>query len=112
MYIFYNKYIPVRGFSAINLFGVVLARKEYKPLSAGDINHERIHTAQLKETGFIIFYLWYILEWTIRSIIYWNPGKAYYSMAFEKEAYENENNMDYSAQRKFWNFLQYYRKAK
>ena len=45
MKIIYNKIIPFRGFIAINLFGILFAREE---LNAVTINHEKIHTAQMK----------------------------------------------------------------
>lgn len=32
MKVIYNNIIPFRGFTAINLFGFIFARKEYKPL--------------------------------------------------------------------------------
>lgn len=43
--IIYNNIIPFKGFDAINLFGVIFARKEYGELSDKVINHEKIHTA-------------------------------------------------------------------
>ena len=50
MKIIYNKLIPFKGFIAINLFGIIFARKEYKNcLYRSVINHENIHTAQMKE---------------------------------------------------------------
>lgn len=45
MKILYNNIIPLKGFQALNLFGVILARKEYGELSEITINHEAIHTA-------------------------------------------------------------------
>nr|DAE36180.1 MAG TPA: hypothetical protein [Bacteriophage sp.] len=33
MKIIYNDIIPFPGFAAINLFGVIFARKKYRPLS-------------------------------------------------------------------------------
>ena len=54
MKIVYNNFIPFKGFSAINLFGVLFARKGVK-ISKKIINHELIHTAQMKE-----LYIYYI----------------------------------------------------
>ena len=48
MKIVYNNFIPFKGFSAINLFGVLFARKGVK-ISKKIINPELIHTAQMKE---------------------------------------------------------------
>lgn len=57
MKIIYNKLIPFKGFAAINLFGVLFARKECKPLSERTINHEAIHTAQMRELLYVGFIL-------------------------------------------------------
>lgn len=45
MKIVYNNIIPFKGFAAINLFGIVFARKSAEPLSAATVRHEAIHTA-------------------------------------------------------------------
>ena len=50
----------------MNLFGVLFVRWEKgkpKPtLSKYTINHESIHTKQMKELGYIFFYIWYVIE--------------------------------------------------
>jgi hypothetical protein len=71
------------------------------------INHESIHIIQQKELLVIIFYLWYFLEFSIRYLKTFNFDKAYYSISFEKEAYENEKNSEYIKNRKLWSFLKY-----
>jgi len=43
MKIINNSFIPVKGYKAINLFGVLFVRNNSK-LSSTDINHEEIHT--------------------------------------------------------------------
>ncbi len=77
MRVIYNSLIPFKGFIAINLFGIVFARKEYKELSRRTLNHEAIHTAQMKEMLYIGFYIWYLSEWLIKLSVY------------GKKAYEN-----------------------
>jgi len=59
----------------------------------------------MKELLFIFFYIWYLIEWVVRSIIYWNISKAYRNICFEKEAYNNEKNLDYLKTRKHFSFL-------
>ncbi len=86
-----NSIIPFKGFSAINLFGVVFARREAY-LSETVLNHERIHTAQMKELGYIFFYIIYVLEWLVRLFL---PGNAYRNISFEKEAYFYESVQNY-----------------
>ena len=58
MKIIYNKIIPFKGYLAINLFGIIFVRKEYKNyINKTIINHEQIHTEQMKELGYIFFYI-------------------------------------------------------
>ena len=85
MKIIYNSLIPFKGFAAINLFGVVLARKEYRPLSETTVNHESIHTEQMKELLYVGFYFCYLIEWIVRLFM---KGNAYRNISFEKEAYD------------------------
>lgn len=81
-----NRFIPFgKNFYAINLFGVMFAKG---PVNDVTLNHEKIHTAQMKELLFIPFYIWYVLEWVFKLIIYRNSLKAYYEISFEKEAYK------------------------
>lgn len=96
MIIIKNNIIPFKGYKAMNFFGIIFLRKPYS-LSEIDINHEAIHTEQMKELAFIFFYIIYFLEWLIRLFINKN---AYRNISFEKEAYSNENNLEYLKTRK------------
>ena len=99
--------MPFKGFAAINLFGVVFARKECKKLHWSTINHESIHTAQMKEMLYIFFYLWYGVEWLIRWVgCGFNSEEAYRNILFEREAYTNDGNLDYLESRKLFSWLE------
>lgn len=93
----WNKWIPFKGFRAINLFGVCFVR-EGMAMPPHSINHEKIHTAQMRELGYIGFYLLYFLEWLCR--LGYAPMTAYRGISFEREAYENQYNYDYLKTRK------------
>lgn len=103
-----NNIIPFKGFAAINLFGVLFIRRS-APVSQRMINHESIHTAQMRELFYIGFYLWYVLEWIVRIFQYGVTKKAYYNISFEREAYGNEYDADYLIKciRKRYEFLKY-----
>lgn len=104
MKVIYNNIIPFRGFSAINLFGFIFARKECEPLSKQTLNHEAIHTAQMKELLYIGFYLWYVVEWLVKLFIY---GKeAYRNVSFEQEAYQYAGYEGYLSIRKRYRWIQ------
>lgn len=111
MKIKYSKWIPFKGFFAINLFGTYYIREEYKncTIDKTTLNHEAIHTAQMKEMGYIFFYIWYFIEWLIRLIVSEN---AYYDISFEQEAYVNENDEEYLNKRKPYSWFKYYGKKK
>lgn len=96
--VIYNKYIPFKGFCAINLFGNIFAREEYKPVSNVTLNHENIHSAQQKELLYIFFYLLYFFEWLYRLIFH--TKNAYRGISFEKEAYEHQQDLSYLQNRR------------
>lgn len=108
MKVIYNNLIPFPGYAAINLFGILFVRKGCN-VTEQMINHEAIHTAQMKEMLYVPFYLWYVVEWFVRLIKerWTGKGDAYKDICFEKEAYQNEDNLEYLEQRKFWNFIKY-----
>lgn len=91
-----NSIIPFKGFAVINLFGVIFARHDAY-LSGSVLNHEKIHTAQMKELGYVLFYVIYFLEWLIRLIL---PGNAYRNISFEREAYKFQSKQFYLQYRK------------
>ena len=55
--------------------------------------------------GWIGFYLWYIIEYLIRLIIYRNTKLAYRNISFEREAYQNQYNLDYLSNRKHYSWF-------
>ena len=103
MKIIENKIIPFPGYKAINLFGILFVREGAK-ISEQDLNHESIHTAQMKEMLYIFFYIWYIVEWVIRLF---KKGNAYRNISFEQEAYNNEGNLEYLNNRKHYEQFKY-----
>ena len=95
MKIIYNDIIPFKGYKAINLFGIVFARKSARPLSDKNKNHEAIHTAQMRELLYVPFYIVYLLDWVFH-------GFKYRRITFEQEAYAHEDNPEYLEIRKHY----------
>lgn len=107
MKIIYNKYIPFSGFKAMNLFGILFVRKG-ATIDEKTLNHERIHTAQMRELLFVLFYVFYLFEYIVRLFQYrFDSDKAYRNISFEREAYANERYLIYLDERKFFAFLKY-----
>lgn len=117
MKIIYNNIVPFKGFVAINLFGIIFVRKEYKQYEQTNrfaivIRHELIHTAQMKELNYVFFYLQYVIEYIIKLFYYFNFYKAYKNISFEREAYSNETNLNYLRDRELFHWHVYIIKNK
>ncbi len=103
MKIIRNSIIPFKGFAAINLFGILFVRRGV--LFTKDMeNHERIHTARMKEMMYIFFYLWYVFEWIARLFM---KGNAYRNISFEREAHINEMYLKYLKVRKPYSWIKF-----
>ena len=93
-----NNLIPLRNFAAMNLFGIIFIRKDNwskhnKKKRDIILNHEKIHTKQQIELLFIGFFIVYFFEWIF---------KGYRHISFEKEAYENDRDLEYLRKRKHY----------
>ncbi|QNM85707.1 hypothetical protein H9W90_00865 [Polaribacter pectinis] len=102
-----SKFIVPKGFTGITLFPFIFLKetdfKDDKIL----VNHEKIHLKQQLELLIIFFYIFYLFEWFIKLIKYKNIYIAYKNISFEREAYLNEKDFNYTKNRKFWAFLNY-----
>ena len=94
-----------KGFVGITLFPFIFLKKKDLKQDLILINHEKIHLKQQKELLIIFFYLFYVLEWSIKMFTYKNSYLTYQNLSFEREAYQNENNLSYLKNRKTWNFI-------
>jgi len=105
--IFINKYIIPKGFDGLTIFPFIfLKRKELKHDKIL-IYHEKIHLQQQKELGVLFFFLCYGLEYVFRLFQYKNHLLAYQNISFEREAYQNQENLHYINKRKWWSFFKY-----
>ena len=106
-----NTWFPFGPYSTINLFGFLFTKSSY--LSERTINHEAIHSAQMKEMLYIPFYLWYGIEYIIIGVYdiiagWRSQNKRYHDISFEEEAYANQDDMEYLKNRKrfaWWKYL-------
>lgn len=95
----------------IAIFPFVILREKYRDseeefwqkANKRTINHESIHFQQALELGVLPFYILYFLEMLLKLPFY---GKdAYMNLSFEREAYGNDDNLDYLKQRKRYNWI-------
>lgn len=101
-----NRILPIgKRYLAINLFGVVFAKGE---MDAVDLNHERIHTAQMRELLYIPFYILYFIEWLVRIVQHRGSlFAAYRAISFEREAYAHQRELSYLSSRSRFAWLNY-----
>ena len=105
MKIIHTKHFPFGSYATINLFGILFTKQD--KLIPRDINHEKIHTAQMKEMGYIFFYLWYFIEYLIIRLFHRKQGNAYHDISFEEEAYTNQYNYSYLKNRKHYAWIKF-----
>ena len=85
MKIIQTKYLPPKNYDAINILGLLFVHPNVK-LTKEIINHERIHTRLPM------------------------AGRAYLNLSFEREAYQNMNNLNYLSHRCPFAWTQYLRR--
>lgn len=70
-------------------------------MNSYDMNHERIHTRQMLEMIVLPFYIWYCVEFLIKLVfVYRNSKSSYRAISFEREAFNNQDNLIYLKKRK------------
>lgn len=123
----HNRFLPFGPFLAINLFGIIFVRKG-RAFAPVDLNHERIHTRQMRELLYVPFYLIYIAEWLVRLAQTFLPTReadasapanhparreasrllrAYRRISFEREAYTHQSEPSYLSNRAPWAWRHY-----
>lgn len=83
---------------AMAIFPFILLRNKEDKSNNVLINHERIHLRQQREMLVIPFYIWYAIESIFRK---------YRNISFEKEAFDNEDNLEYLKNRKSYSWTKY-----
>lgn len=84
----------MKGYVGCTIFPFVFIRKGLKNKEV-TINHEKIHLRQQKELLVIPFFIVYFFNYAVNILWYRNLDKAYRNIIFEREAYQNEKNMEY-----------------
>lgn len=100
-------YFVPKGYNGITVFPFVFVKQSRLKQDRLFINHERIHLKQQVELLILPFFIWYVFEFLFRYIQYESWYLAYRNISFEREAYQNEHQLDYPKKRPFWNFLKY-----
>lgn len=107
MILIVSKYLIPKGFRGMTVFPFVMVRDRNAEDYLVLMNHERIHLRQQLELFVLPFFVLYGLDYLVKLIVYRDRRKAYLNIVFEREAYQNENDLDYLKSRSFWKFLKY-----
>lgn len=95
-------------FEGLTLWPVIILKHDDLKEDQVLLNHERIHLKQQMELFILPFYILYFIEWIIGIVKYKDSHLAYRNISFEREAYQNEDNLDYLKERSFFSFLKYF----
>lgn len=107
MFLMVSKYLIPKGYRGMTVFPFVFVRNRNERDDLVMMNHERIHLRQQLELLVLPFFVLYGIDYLVKLIRYRNKNMAYRSIVFEREAYENEKDLDYLKSRSFWKFLKY-----
>jgi hypothetical protein len=95
--------------NAMALFPVMLFKKAGLKNNPVLVNHEKIHFRQQLELLILPFYVLYLLHYIVNLIRYKNHDRAYFQISFEKEAYANDQDMNYLKRRRPYAWLNYFK---
>jgi hypothetical protein len=98
------KFLPYSGMA---VFPFVLIKHTDFKWSKTLVYHERIHLMQQLELLILPFYFFYVFNYCVNLVRFRNHDRAYREIIFEKEAYQNEKEINYLRKRPFWAFLRY-----
>lgn len=96
-----NRFLPFGSrFGAINLFGLLFVKPSMN-VTPQVLNHEAIHSRQMRELLYVPFYILYVMEWLCRMVqFHGRHYEAYSHISFEREAYAHGNDLGYLHRRR------------
>jgi len=112
MFVIVVKYLIPKGYRGLTVFPFVFIKHRFDSENKVLVNHEKIHLRQQLELLVLPFFLWYFVEYAVRLLQYKNTNLAYRNISFEREAYANEQDLNYIKKREFFSFLNYLKTSK
>lgn len=118
--IIWNKIVPFGNYYCMMFFGLILCKygKNFpKPITEFEmlrfeenhLKHEYIHKDQLLETGYLMYYLLYIIEFLTYFLITFNWSCSYQNISFERESREKnttyKNRLNYGWNKYLFDFI-------
>jgi hypothetical protein len=107
MMLIVSKYLIPPGFNGFAIYPFVFIKYKVIKNDLVLINHERIHLRQQLELLILPFFIWYGMEFLVRFFQYRNWKIAYKNISFEREAYENEKDLNFLNNRFLFNHFKF-----
>lgn len=107
MILIVSKYLIPKGYRGLTIFPFVIIKYPNSKDNKVLLNHENIHIRQQLELFILPFYIWYFVDFGFQYFKYRDKQMAYRNIIFEREAYSNENDLEYLKSRSFWAFLKF-----
>jgi len=92
--------VPKLPAQAMALYPFMLFKNGNLKSNERIIRHEQIHFSQQLELLVIFFYPLYLMNYLVNLVRFRNHKKAYFEISFEREAYQNESDLNYLKKRK------------
>ena len=110
----YSSIIPFKRYLAMTVFPWVFIREELRSKYTPTVNrHETTHGLQQLETLWLPFFIIYGLEYIIKlPLCCFGFDRAYKSISFEQEAFDNQGKVNYNNERKHYAWIKYIFKLK
>jgi hypothetical protein len=97
--------VPNLPAQAMALYPFMLFKNKELQFKERIIRHEQIHFRQQIELLILFFYVFYLLNYLINLLRFGNHEKAYLNISFEREAYENEHDLQYLERRRIFSWI-------
>ncbi|RZK79856.1 MAG: hypothetical protein EOO85_02515 [Pedobacter sp.] len=102
---YWSVVVPGLPAQAMALYPFMLFKNSKLKLDNRLIRHEQIHFKQQLELLIVFFYILYLLNYLINLVRFRKHDKAYFQICFEKEAYQNDHDLEYMKNRKLFSWI-------
>ncbi|RZL44792.1 MAG: hypothetical protein EOP00_19015 [Pedobacter sp.] len=99
--------VPKLPAAAMAIYPFILIKKAAYKNDAVLVNHEKIHHRQQLELMVIPFYVVYFFNYLFNLLKYKNHDKAYFNIAFEREAFAKEHELTYLKNRALFSWFKW-----
>ncbi len=102
-----QRFVARMGYAGFSFFIFAFFAKAWDEVSPRLENHEAIHYWQQLEMLFVLQWLWYGIEYLVKRVKYKSHDAAYKNLSFEREAYDNDDSLEYLKSRKRFAWIKY-----